>query len=381
MFKQKINFQITITIFILLFFSFSPVPSVEKVCRAATQMTVYMPHLTGTPDNQPEWSDYLEIDNYSRENADINIILYNENGSALYNGGLTMPALQNEVIDLKTLAGNARCGKIIYDNPKLNFRLAYENNFGGGVAEFRLNDELDDNLGFYFSDFTPAIIWKGMALCNWGAVTANISLKAQGNGVEHNGPTLSVAPNTKIVGTFAQWFPTLNFNQVKRILISSDQPTIDGITISGDGSGSLLLFTTATPINIDSVTINDPDPLKTITLTSPADSSSIANCSYSFVRNAMEPDPNLETYDILLESWCVDDPALCGNFVDLGPVDINTVNSYPSSGYISDCVEVDPSHTFISKNRDGSHTVFNITRHVKPSICLHIADISYRNLD
>ncbi len=227
----------------------SPILSVEKYCGAVAQMTVYMPHLTGTIDNQPEWSDFLEVDNYSNENAEINIILYDENGTKLYDGGLTIPALENDAIDLKALAGNARCGKVIYDNPKINFRLAYENNLGGGVAEFKLSNEIDDNLGFYFSDFTPAIVWKGMALCNWGGVTANISLKAQGGGVEYNGPTLSIAPNSKIVGTFGTWFPSLNFNQVKRVFVTSDQPTLNGITISGDASCSLLLFTSAAPTN------------------------------------------------------------------------------------------------------------------------------------
>ncbi len=96
----------------------------------------------------------------------------------------------------------------------------------------------------------------------------------------------------------------------------------------------------------------------------------------------MESNPNLETYDILLESWCVDNAAFCGNFADIGVVDIATVNSYPSSGYIKDCTDDwDISHTFISQNRDGSHTVFKITRHAKLDNCQHVVDISYRNLD
>ncbi len=122
--------------------------------------------------------------------------------------------------------------------------------------------------------------------------------------------------------------------------------------------------------------------LRTVTLSSPKDATSIDKCSYSFVNDDFESNPNLENYDILVESWCVDKLPLCGNFADLGVVDIDSVNSYPASGYIEDCTDSwDATHTFVSRNRDGSHTVFKITRHVKLNNCQHVVDISYRNLD
>ena len=111
--------------------------------------------------------------------------------------------------------------------------------------------------------------------------------------------------------------------------------------------------------------------------------------SYSFVTeqitNRTEFDENNEQWDILVEPWCVTNPALCGNFVDLGDINMETVNSYPSSGYLSDesgygnCVEIDANHTYINKNRDGSHTVFRVTRHEKPSDCEHTIEVTYRN--
>ena len=157
-------------------------------------------------------------------------------------------------------------------------------------------------------------------------------------------------------------------NSTYRFYFPSSETVTDGTSFS---KPSLVLYTSSASSN-----------LRTVTLTSPKDSSSIDECSYSFVRNAMESNPNLETYDILLESWCVDNAAFCGNFADIGVVDIATVNSYPSSGYINDCTDDwDISHTFISQNRDGSHTVFKITRHAKLDNCQHVVDISYRNLD
>jgi hypothetical protein len=125
-----------------------------------------------------------------------------------------------------------------------------------------------------------------------------------------------------------------------------------------------------------------PSAEKSITL------SSINDYSFSFVTEKITSSPDFDkNYDLMLEAWCVDQPALCGNFLDIGAVDLNSVADIPSSGYLSDkagyeeCVEVDSAHTFISKNRDGSHTAFRITRHEKPSTCDHVVDITYRDLD
>ena len=129
----------------------------------------------------------------------------------------------------------------------------------------------------------------------------------------------------------------------------------------------------------------DPSPDvsdKSVTL------SSLDNYSFSFVTEKITSRPNFDKdYDLSMEPWCVEKPAMCGNFVDLGAVDMSTVTEFPSSGYLSDtegfddCVELDPTHTFINKNRDGTHTVFRITKHEKPSSCEHVVDIVYRPLD
>ncbi len=88
-------------------------------------------------------------------------------------------------------------------------------------------------------------------------------------------------------------------------------------------------------------------------------------------------------YDLSLEPWCTDKPGLCGNFIDIGDVAVDSNITFPDSGYLSDkagfddCVEVDPNHTFINKNRDGTHTVFKIIKHEKPSECEHTITIEY----
>ena len=93
-----------------------------------------------------------------------------------------------------------------------------------------------------------------------------------------------------------------------------------------------------------------------------------------------------KNYDLSLEPWCTDKPGVCGNFIDLGTIDLNSSINIPKSGYLSDkagfedCVEVEPGHTFINKNRDGSYTLFKIVNHEKPSECDHTLKIEYRNL-
>ncbi len=121
---------------------------------------------------------------------------------------------------------------------------------------------------------------------------------------------------------------------------------------------------------------------RSCTLISPDDPDSVDNCAYSFVKHALV-NPNEEGFDVCLEPWCVDGPALCGKIIDLGAVDLAAVNvnNIPTTGYQDDCREVDPAHTFVSENQDGSHTAFCITRHAKLDNCKHTVDISYRNLD
>ncbi|OCC14727.1 hypothetical protein DBT_1787 [Dissulfuribacter thermophilus] len=43
----------------------------------------------------------------------------------------------------------------------------------------------------------------------------------------------------------------------------------------------------------------------------------------TFVNNKITSRPDYDpSYDISLEPWCVDRPALCGNFVDIGVVEL-----------------------------------------------------------
>ncbi len=115
---------------------------------------------------------------------------------------------------------------------------------------------------------------------------------------------------------------------------------------------------------------------------------SINNFCYSFIREEITARPNLdESYDLLVEPWCTDRPALCGNFIELNIPSFDNITAIPATGYLSDdagygdCVEVNVNKIYINKNRDGTHTAFEIVSHTKPSNCEHNINILYRKLD
>ena len=109
------------------------------------------------------------------------------------------------------------------------------------------------------------------------------------------------------------------------------------------------------------------------------------NSMVSFVRNEFTSS-YISDYDLGLEPWCIDGVALCGNFAAIGNVPLSSSITPPTSGYLSDeagfddCVEIDPTQTYVNKNRDGSYTAFRITSHTKLGSCDHKIQFDYINL-
>jgi hypothetical protein len=190
--------------------------------------TAYIPHITGGYDN---WIDYLLVDNGNADTVFFDIILLDQ-GSVVYDETWFANGLSGGFVELKSLAPTAECGVVIYDNPELNFRLAYNNLDGGGVAEFQLTGELNTILSFNFSDFNPNISWKGIALANFDDANASVELYAVGDGGILGQDSITIGPGTRVLGTHDYFFPSLSFNEVKRIIAVSRTP-LCGITISG----------------------------------------------------------------------------------------------------------------------------------------------------
>ena len=212
---------------------------------------VFIPHLTGASTG---WGDYLTIDNLSLAPATVTVTLYDDAGTSVYSGAHAVSGLGESVIDLKPLSSiAAQSGKVTYSGDSLHFRLSLLNITSGGVAEFRLDGSQGSVLGFFFSDFASVVAWKGLALANYGATSAAVTLYAIGGGQVLETVETSVLPYSKISGTHATWFPTLTMNEIKKIVAVSSVATLGGIAIASNAVSSKMLFTAAVPMEAFSV--------------------------------------------------------------------------------------------------------------------------------
>ncbi len=233
--KNSLRFVFACLLFFLTFVVAGPAQA-AKVC---------IPHLTGGAAN---WNDYLSIDNTGLLPATITITLYDSTGTQVYSGQQTVAKLGEKVLKLKQLNANAQTGEISYTSETLIFRLSYENVYGGGVAEFLLTEDQNAVLAFLFSDFSKAIVSKGIALSNYGTLTATVQLYALGDGEVLDNTTISIPGLSKVVGTYSKWFPALEVSEVKKIIAVSSVSAMGGIVICANSDSSNLLFAPAVPL-------------------------------------------------------------------------------------------------------------------------------------
>ncbi|MFH1156605.1 MAG: hypothetical protein V1793_22605 [Pseudomonadota bacterium] len=185
------------------------------VTEVQTTYTVYIPHITSGYD---DWDDILQVDNDSMINAVFtitlfggNVMVYSKDHSAPGHGEASPP------INLKDLSEQAETGMITFTNPYLRFRITYEN-AGGGLAEFALDETLASTLGLYFSDFTPSITLKGAVIANMSDAMVNVTIHAVGEGSVLDSYTTAIGPHGKLVGTYSDFFPSVPFGDIKKII-------------------------------------------------------------------------------------------------------------------------------------------------------------------
>lgn len=202
---------------------------------------VFMPHLTGGFD---EWEDFLTVDNVGLVPANVTVTLFDDTGNQVYNGSHAVTSLGESVIDLKQLSSTAQSGKVTYTGENLHFRLSLLNIDSGGVAEFFLGFQ-SSVLAFFFSDFESVVAWKGIALANYGAVNADVTLYAIGGGQVLDTADIVVPAYSKTSGVHSTWFSSLAMTEVKKIIAVSSVATLGGIAIASNASSSSMLFTPA----------------------------------------------------------------------------------------------------------------------------------------
>jgi hypothetical protein len=207
---------------------------------------VYLSHITS---GHSEWRDFLQVDNIASSTAKVWIVLYGAAGTQVYSGIHATTGFSKSTIDLKALSASAMTGVVSYSKPKLLIRLSQENTYGGGVAEFIPPDTLGSMVGFFYSHFTDALAYDGLAVANFGTSSATVTLVAMGTGGSIGTATILLGPNQKAIGTHDTWFPSLDADQVQWIRASSTSPTLAGVAITGNWSGALLVFTQALVLN------------------------------------------------------------------------------------------------------------------------------------
>ena len=204
----------------------------------------YIPHIT----SNPEWTDYLLIDNNSAFDASYTLTLYTSSGIETYNAVHDISANSEAVLQPKTLAPTASNGIILSTNKDLFFRYFYESN-NGGVAEFKLNKEgnVYTQAGFYFNSTAGLVEWKGLAITNFSNTATYITLYAYGNGGLLGTVSDGIPGNGKLVGVHTRWFPSVDIDDLKRIIVvaSNNLLSLGGIVICGNSDNSSLLFTNA----------------------------------------------------------------------------------------------------------------------------------------
>ncbi|MHB9096651.1 MAG: hypothetical protein ACYC5X_02395 [Syntrophales bacterium] len=217
------------------------------LCGNALALETYIPHIT-TGAN--EWTDYLQANNNASSTATFTLTLYGSTGAQVYSQSHSVGGRSRSQIELKALNSSAATGKITYTETGLVFRVSYAS-LSGGVAEFKTIDTLGSNIGFYFSDFTSLVQWKGMAIANMGTTNADVTFYALGGGTILQTQTETIAPNAKLLGNNfnLSWLSGLALSQIESIIAVAGSSSLCGIAISGDTVLSRLLFTPAIPVS------------------------------------------------------------------------------------------------------------------------------------
>ena len=225
----------------IMFIAFAFLPS------TAFGYDVYIPHISGTGGF---WQDTLHVNNNQLAEASFAVTLF-DGGTEAYHGSFSINGLGSLRIDLKSLVPDIAegTGIVNYDSEHLYFRLSHESKSGGGAAEFRLTGDRHPVLGFYFSDYTPEVAWKAIAVANMNSFGVYVKLYAVTKNGDMHFEEISIAPFSKAVGIHSKWFPFLPLENISKIIAVSPLG-LNGVTISGNAGESFLLFTAATYIPI-----------------------------------------------------------------------------------------------------------------------------------
>ncbi len=199
---------------------------------AGSAKSLYLPHLTGS---DPAWTDVLEVDNAGGTDAGFNLSFKPGSGSAQ---NLTVPARSYASFDLNAIDSAAEAAVVTTDSDGLIFRQGYVST-AGGLAECPASETTMTRANLVFSNFSPFVAWKGLALYNTGEAEATLSLTAFSGGQSLGTVQATIPAGGRLKARPSELWPSLSDEEVERVAVTSDQP-LSGLTLTGAADGTRL---------------------------------------------------------------------------------------------------------------------------------------------
>lgn len=211
--------------------------------RNARGAQYYIPHIT---TGFTDWTDILQAANNSLFASSITVTLYS-GGSEVYSQSHEVPAMGETVLYLKQLAASAECGVVSSTDDSLFVRITYQNE-QGGIAQYKLSGSLEESLGFYFGSPGTSLPLKGLALANFSESASAVTFYAVGSNSVLDTASVSIDPKSRIFGAAQDWFSGLSADEIDRVVVVCQDPSLSGITQNADQDISFLLFSSAEPV-------------------------------------------------------------------------------------------------------------------------------------
>ncbi len=228
------------------YFGYQPQKVIEQIytllaARKTREITI--PHLTGGAET---WKDILNIDNLSGIAHQYSLTLQDVNGDLLYQGTHSIAPYACLSLDLKEFTAEAVGGTIECKTKALTFRISYQYQSSGESAEFQLLNNNASALVFnFYSTLSEPLSWKGIAVVNTGTEAAALILEAYSEGKLQATTSVTVAAGNRLAGQHSDWFPEIPVNELERIVVHGNQPSLQGIALSGNAEISRLVFVPA----------------------------------------------------------------------------------------------------------------------------------------
>jgi pimeloyl-ACP methyl ester carboxylesterase len=206
---------------------------------------VFLPHITA---GNPDWRSILLINNYAMAPTSFSLILFRD-GETVRELQMEVPGQAAQQMVLADVHPEATCGRIVYSDPQLHFRLALENLASGGLTEFRLSADQASTAVFEFSNFASGLTWKGFALANLSTYDAQVAFFALGQSGLLATTSRLIRAQSRLKATHSDLFANLSLAEIEAIVAVSDYVPLSGLTLAGDATSSRLLFTQAASLD------------------------------------------------------------------------------------------------------------------------------------